>query len=129
LKPQAQNKLFLAPDMLRIPISKMNSEKDPTSRDPHPTLVVLKRQCPWANLSVASGKAFPEISKAENTPKASKAENTPKASKAENTPIPIKVMAATLNSKLTPDDGAAPCADDLAVTHFSKRSSTNKKRA
>jgi hypothetical protein len=113
--------------MLRIPILKMNSEKDPSSKDPHPTRVIFKRQCPWANLSVASGqktgengKAFPEISKAEITPK---------ISKANNTPIPIKFKAATLNSKLTPDDGAAPCADDLEGTHFSKRCSTNKKRA
>jgi hypothetical protein len=113
--------------MLRIPILKMNSEKDPTSRDPHPTRVVLKRQCPWAKLSVASGKKTGEYGKA--FPEISKAENTPKTSKAENTPIPIKVMAATLNSKLTPDDGAAPCADDLAGTHFSKKCSTNKKHA
>jgi hypothetical protein len=103
--------------MLRIPILKMNSEKDPTSKDPHPTRVVFKRQCPWDNLSVASGQKTGENGKA-----------FPDISKAKNTPIPIKFMAATLNSKLTPDDGAAPCADDLAETHFSKRCSTNKKR-
>ena len=107
LKPQA-------PGMLRKFISKISSEKDPTR-------VAFKRQCPWqcqqlANHSSSAkktddnGKAFPEISKAQNTP------------------IPIKVMAATLNSKLTPDDGAAPCADDLAGTFVLKRCSKNKKR-
>jgi hypothetical protein len=88
--------------MMHVPFLNLKSQNDPIPKVPNPLGNSFKRHCSWADYVMipvspgkntdAKGEAFPE---------------------AQNTPIPMKFKAVTLDSKLAPDDGAAPSADDL----------------
>ncbi len=87
--------------MMHVPFLNLKSQNDPIPKVPNPLGNSFKRNCSWADYVMvpvspgkntdAKGEAFPE---------------------AQNTPIPMKYQV-TLDSKLAPDDGAAPSADDL----------------